>query len=90
MKFGLILSIPALRYLDSTLYSCRHCSSDSGDQKGDDKLASLLSSLKKTNQLGSDKVSTKSENKVEEGVKLAQPKAKKPIKRTKGGLPKPK
>ena len=67
----------------------RHCSSDSGDQKGADKLASLLSSLKKTNQLASDKASIKSENK-EEGVKLAQPKAKRPIKRTKGGLPKPK
>jgi len=65
----------------------RHCSSDSGDQKGADKLASLLSSLKKKQP--SDKKSINSESQ-EEGVKLAQPKAKKPIKRTSGGLPKPK
>ena len=68
----------------------RHCSSDSGDQKGADKLASLLSSLKKK-QPSPDKESSNSESKEEEdGVKLAQPKAKKPIKRTSGGFPKPK
>jgi len=66
----------------------RYCSSDSGDQKGADKLASLLSSLKKK-QPSADKESVESDNK-EEGVRLAQPKAKKPIKRTSGGLPKPK
>jgi len=62
----------------------RHCSSEGGDRKGTDKLASLLSSLKKK-PASSDKG-----DKKEEGVKLAQPKAKKPIKRTKEGLPKPK
>ena len=73
-----------LRYHTHTRSQCRHCSSDSGDRKGTDKLASLLSSLKKKKP-----ASDKEENK-EEGVKLAQPKAKKPIKRTSGGLPKPK
>ena len=66
-----------------TTYYRRHCSSDSDDKKGADKLASLLTSLKKKQP--SDKMGTDSE-----GVKLAQPRAKKPIKRTKGGLPKPK
>jgi len=63
--------------------SRRHCSSDSDDKKGADKLASLLTSLKKKQP--SDKMGANSEE-----VKLAQPRAKKPIKRTKGGLPKPK
>ena len=78
--------IPGTVWYLTPLDVYRHCSSDSGDQKGADKLASLLSSLKKKQP--SDKESINSECK-EEGVKLAQPKAKKPIKRTSGGLPKP-
>merc|ERR1719356_915408 len=65
----------------------RQCSSDSEDQKGADKLASLLTSLKKKQPLG--KEGSPQPEEKGEGVKLAQPKAQRPIKRTKGGLPKP-